>query len=187
MTRDPQSLSDYILGDGGVFGYAGLLDRVRDRVKALDADAGPGFVTGSIIGGGDNVYPDDSESEQAILDLATLLLEWKGDNQAAEKTKRSLIAYLKKYRISDTDLILGSKKVGHGLLERTRDRVRGLLHVEVPSGKSLGACYALVELLLEWIDRVCDHEYIHDPQFEVATCSICGLIVTGPLPAGRTR
>ena len=189
---DDDRLSDYLIGDGGVYGHAGLLDRVKDRVKGLDTDAGPTFATGSIIGAKDNVYAD-SESETAILELTVALIAWKGGNQPSATTERALVQYLKQYRISDTDLLLGSQRTGEGLIDRTKDRVRSLLHVEVPSAKALGACYGLVELLQAWIDRSCDHDFqpipSDDPRIQAAKCAICDLVAfpeLSPIAPGRT-
>lgn len=167
MDASSEQLFTHLLGDVGA--GPGLLRRVGAKVADLTREDGPGFVTSSVMGAGSHRHDSDpSEDAERVIDLAIGLIEWrgKGIGLASNDVRRILIRYLRRYRVSDAELLLGSKRVGKGHIEQTRDEVRRVLSLPIPQQ---ARCQELERFLGAWLDDRCNHDF--EPQQVEGTSS----------------
>lgn len=158
MDISVDALSNHLLGDVGC--GPGLLRRVASKVEELTADEGPGYVTSSVMGAGSHRHASDPEIDaEKVMDLAVVLIQFQGAGigVSGSRVRQQLVTYLRRYRISDDELLLGSPRIGTGHIELVRQRVKALLHErEVPSK---GPCADLERVLRAWLDDACDHDF----------------------------
>ena len=176
------NLNRYLLGD--IYQGPGLLRRVGVKVAELTRVGGPGFVSASVMGAGSQKHDSDpTEDAERVIDLAVALYEWR-DSAIGEDTprvRRMLIDYLRRHRISDTELLLGSANTGLGVLEIIRKEVRQALEqTPYPSGDQVERCFALALHLRDWLGDKCDHDFqliaSDDARIRVMVCAHdCGV------------
>lgn len=164
--------------------------RVRERVRELTDGDPPRFKSGSVQGLMDHKTEVDNEDDAPVLDLAVALISWKGRSIPTSASLKGLTAYMAKERISDADLVLGSDKVGKGLLWETQRECKVLLTVTYNAdemsrmrnmSEGVERCFALAMLLQEFIDQACSHDLVSisdDPTIEAFQCQRCGLVQT---------
>lgn len=156
MSPSDEQLESHLLGDVGA--GPGLLRRVGAKVADLTRDEGPGFVTSSVMGVGSVKHDSDpSEDAARVLDLAIALIEWRGQRgigTATSSVRRMLITYIRQNRISDAELLLGSKRLGVGHIEMTRREVRNALRLG-----QRDRCEELERYLIDWLSTECDHDF----------------------------
>jgi hypothetical protein len=175
---DPYYLSDYLLGAD--HSGPGLLRRVSEKVRELSGGYQPRFKTGSVMGANVDLKHDSGEvsDDAPVMELAMALIEWRSQATSRAASRQALISYLARNRITDEDMVIGSQRVGKGLLYEVRRDVRDLLTSEVGLEHGVERCLSLARMLRDWLDTECIHvPYVlpsDDPKIVVVECVECG-------------
>lgn len=175
LRRDPELLREHLVGDAHA--GPGLIERVRQRVVELTFDEGPKFTTASVAGVVDHHHVD-STAEAKVFELLMGVRKWMNLSWDAPTLRN----FLRMNRISDVDMLVGSRKVGEGLLTSVARTIRSKLKSQQVLDSTIDECLDLAEDLMNWLGDRCAHEGLAPlpgPRLDVQhlLCPECGVRV----------